>query len=97
MDTIDDIDEDETFINELMALHPNDEDIIVEDIEANEYNNLPPSSSIDASVIDQETINNVNTESNYNNNNNSVEDSVRIQKSVFWVFLLSLEYFFIKL
>jgi hypothetical protein len=33
MDTVDDIDEDEAFINELMALHPNDEDIIVEDLE----------------------------------------------------------------
>ena len=33
MDTVDDIDEDEAFINELMALHPNDEDIVVEDIE----------------------------------------------------------------
>lgn len=34
IDDVDDIDEDEAFINELMALHPNDEDIIVEDIES---------------------------------------------------------------
>jgi hypothetical protein len=39
MDTIDDIDEDEAFINELMALHPNDDDIIVEDLEAIEATN----------------------------------------------------------
>lgn len=37
MDTVDDIDEDEAFINELMALHPNDEDIVVEDMEALDY------------------------------------------------------------
>lgn len=37
MDTVDDIDEDEAFINELMALHPNDEDIVVEDMEALNY------------------------------------------------------------
>lgn len=32
-ETFDDVDEDEAFINELMALHPNDEDIVVEDLE----------------------------------------------------------------
>lgn len=33
MATLDDIDEDEAFINELMAMHPNDDDIVVEDLE----------------------------------------------------------------
>lgn len=33
MATLDDIDDDEAFINELMAMHPNDEDIVVEDLE----------------------------------------------------------------
>lgn len=33
-ETFDDVDEDEAFINELMAMHPNDEDLIVEDLEA---------------------------------------------------------------
>jgi len=32
-ETVDEIDEDEAFIDELIALHPNDEDIVVEDIE----------------------------------------------------------------
>lgn len=31
--TFDDVDEDEAFINELMAMHPNDDDIVVEDLE----------------------------------------------------------------
>jgi hypothetical protein len=66
MDTVDDIDEDEAFISELMALHPNDEDIIVEDIEAIEY---PPPSIDDVSIIDQETINSVNADENDDNNN----------------------------
>lgn len=75
MDTVDDIDEDEAFINELMALHPNDEDIIVEDIE-----NLPPPSIEDA-IIDHATvsdINNVNADENDDNNN--VDDGVRIKR-----------------
>lgn len=46
MDTVDDIDEDEAFINELIALHPNDEDIIVEDIEAIDYNAIAASETI---------------------------------------------------
>lgn len=33
METLDDIDDDEAFINELMAMHPNDEDLVVEDLE----------------------------------------------------------------
>lgn len=33
MATLDDIDEDEAFISELMAMHPNDEDLVVEDLE----------------------------------------------------------------
>lgn len=33
MATLDDIDEDEAFIMELMAMHPNDDDLIVEDLE----------------------------------------------------------------
>lgn len=33
MATVDDVNEDEAFISELMALHPNDEDIVVEDLE----------------------------------------------------------------
>lgn len=32
-ETLDDVDEDEAFISELMAMHPNDEDIVVEDLE----------------------------------------------------------------
>lgn len=35
MATLDDVDDDEAFINELMAMHPNDEDIVVEDLENN--------------------------------------------------------------
>ncbi|KAG5677964.1 hypothetical protein PVAND_007676 [Polypedilum vanderplanki] len=49
MNTVDDIDEDEAFINELMALHPNDEDIVVEDLEFN--------SDQSASVINDNEIN----------------------------------------
>jgi hypothetical protein len=33
MATLDDVDEDEAFIMELMAMHPNDDDIIVEDLD----------------------------------------------------------------
>lgn len=33
MSTFDDIDEDEIFICDLMAMHPNDEDLVVEDLE----------------------------------------------------------------
>lgn len=33
LNDIDDIDEDEAFIMELMAMHPNDDDLIVEDLE----------------------------------------------------------------
>lgn len=33
METFDDVDEDEAFITELMALHPIDADIVVEDLE----------------------------------------------------------------
>lgn len=33
METFDDVDEEEAFISELMALHPNDDDIVVEDLE----------------------------------------------------------------
>lgn len=33
MSTIEDVDEDEAFICELMAMYPNDEDIVVEDLE----------------------------------------------------------------
>lgn len=33
METLDDVDEDEAFISELMAMHPNDEEIRVEDLE----------------------------------------------------------------
>lgn len=31
--TLDEVDEDEAFIIELMAMHPNDDDIVVEDLE----------------------------------------------------------------
>lgn len=55
MDTVDDIDEDEAFINELMALHPNDEDLIVEDIE---FNN----NEADQLSITQETVNDNNSD-----------------------------------
>lgn len=34
MASLDDVDDDEAFISELMAMHPNDEDIVVEDLEA---------------------------------------------------------------
>lgn len=34
MSTLDDVDDDEAFIHELMAMHPNDDDIVVEDLEA---------------------------------------------------------------
>lgn len=84
MDTVDDIDEDEAFINELMALHPNVEDLIVEDIEATEYNLLPTTititPSIQASIIDHETISDNN---NVNGDENNDDDGVRIKKSVF--------------
>lgn len=33
MGTLDDVDEDEAFIMELMAMHPNDDDIVVEDLD----------------------------------------------------------------
>lgn len=33
METLEDVDEDEIFISDLMAMHPNDEDIVVEDLE----------------------------------------------------------------
>jgi hypothetical protein len=33
MATLDDVDDDEAFITELMAMHPNDDDILVEDLE----------------------------------------------------------------
>lgn len=33
METLDDVDENEAFINDLMAMHPNDDDIVVEDLE----------------------------------------------------------------
>lgn len=81
MDTIEDIDEDEAFINELMALHPNDEDIIVEDIEATEHN-LP--TTIPPSIIDHETIRDNN---NVSADENDEDDGVR--KMCFWVFFLS--------
>lgn len=32
-ETFDDVDEDEAFINELMAMHPNDDDLVIEDLE----------------------------------------------------------------
>lgn len=72
MDTVDDIDEDEAFINELMALHPNDEDIIVEDIE-----NLPPP-SIEEAIIDHATVSDINDAENDDDDNNNVDDGVRI-------------------
>lgn len=78
-DTVDDIDEDEAFINELIALHPNDEDIIVEDIEATDYN-MPTTTlaaltpSIEASIIDRETINDNNVNADENDNNNEGHD-----------------------
>lgn len=64
MDTVDDIDEDEAFINELMALHPNDEDLIVEDIEFsnNEADQLS------------------NTQETVNDNNSDESDGVRAKK-----------------
>lgn len=33
MGTLDDVDDDEAFISDLMAMHPNDDDIVVEDLE----------------------------------------------------------------
>lgn len=33
MQTLDDVDEDEAFIHDLMAMHPNDEDLVVVDLE----------------------------------------------------------------
>jgi hypothetical protein len=66
MDTVDDIDEDEAFINELMALHPNDEDLIVEDIEFsnNEADQLP------------------NTQETVNDNTNDESDGVRAKTKI---------------
>ena len=65
MDTVDDIDDDEAFINELMALHPNDEDLIVEDIEFsnNEADQLS------------------NTQETVNDNNSDESDGVRAKKN----------------
>lgn len=52
MNSVDDIDEDEAFINELMALHPNDEDIIVEDVEfSSSINNESDQSSTVQQVV----------------------------------------------
>lgn len=36
MDTIYDVDEDEAFINDLMSMHPNGDDLVVEDLEVTE-------------------------------------------------------------
>lgn len=75
MDTVDDIDEDEAFINELMALHPNDEDIVVEDIEALDYSSGARTTTTIEAIDD--------IEDNNNNNNEDNDDGVR--KIVFWV------------
>jgi hypothetical protein len=32
-ETFDDVDEDEAFINDLMAMHPNDDDLVIEDLD----------------------------------------------------------------
>jgi hypothetical protein len=67
MDSVDDIDEDEAFISELMALHPNDEDIIVEDIEFSRNDN-----DNDADRATQETASDDN-----NVDDDKSEDGVR--------------------
>jgi hypothetical protein len=36
METLDDVDDDEAFIMELMSMHPNDDDIVVEDLDLDE-------------------------------------------------------------
>lgn len=72
METVDDIDEDEAFINELIALHPNDEDIIVEDIES-----IEDYASRTAATAESITTANDNSEDNN-------YDGVR--KISFWVF-----------
>ncbi len=62
MDTVDDIDEDEIFINELMAMHPNEEDVIVEDIENNsqetEHGEMEESLPSEESVNDEGNVEN---------------------------------------
>lgn len=71
MDTVDDIDADEAFISELMAIHPNDEDIVVEDIEFTPTNlDLPP--PIDD--IEQDIVNNPDENEI---NEDDVDDGVR--------------------
>jgi hypothetical protein len=40
MNSVDDIDEDEAFINELIAIHRTEDDIVVEDLESIDFNNL---------------------------------------------------------
>jgi hypothetical protein len=75
MDTVDDVDEDEAFINELIALHPNDEDIIVEDIESME--DYASRTAVAAPIITTTSAANDNSEDNN-------YDGVR--KISFWVF-----------
>lgn len=41
-ETLDDVDEEEAFITELMALHPNDDDIVVVDLENDDLENDEP-------------------------------------------------------
>lgn len=43
MSTFDDVDDDEAFICDLMAMHPNDDDIVVEDLE--EIDQIDPPSA----------------------------------------------------
>lgn len=55
MSTFDDVDEDEAFICELMAMHPNDDDIVVEDLEEIGECEPLPGNEHDAPACDEAT------------------------------------------
>jgi hypothetical protein len=52
MATLDDVDEDEAFILELMSMHPNDDDIIIEDLSIEESVDETPVTNIPTIFID---------------------------------------------
>ena len=59
METLDDVDDEEAFINELMALHPNDDDIVVEDLENVTETVEPQNQEVDEVQQAQEAVENV--------------------------------------
>lgn len=55
MSTLDDVDDDEAFISDLMAMHPNDDDIVIEDLEEIDEALPPPIEDIQVPERDEAT------------------------------------------